>query len=224
MNNENIFYVYLHRRKTDNKVFYVGKGKGTRAWHFHNRNKYWHNVKDKHGIEVEIVFDNLTEEESLTIEKDTILEFTYFGYPLTNLTSGGESPVFSKESLIKMSIGSTGRKHSKESVEKRAATHRGKKRSEETCRNISNSLKGKKLSEERARRSALNRTGEKNVRYDKTIHKFINENGEVFIGSRHALCEKYSLKIRNIAKLFYSKPRATSQDWKLIKETNDNTT
>ena len=125
MNNENVFYVYLHRRKTDNKVFYVGKGKNGRAWHFYNRNGYWNNVKSKHGITVEIVFDNLSEEESLAAEKDTILELTYFGHPLTNLTSGGESPVFSEESLLKMSISGKGRKRSKESVEKTAAGHKG---------------------------------------------------------------------------------------------------
>jgi len=221
---KNIFYVYLHRRTSDNKVFYVGKGKNGRAWYFHNRNNYWNNVKNKHGVTVEIVFDHLSEEEALAVEKDTILEFSYFGYPLTNLTSGGESPVFSDESLLKMSISGKGRKRSKESIEKTAAGHKGQKRSEATCRNISNSLKGKKIPEERARRSALNRTGDKNSRYDKTTHTFINEEGEIFIGSRHDLCAKYSLSVKNIAKLFYSEPRATSQGWALLKGTNDNTT
>ena len=69
----NIFYVYLHRRKTDNKVFYVGKGKNRRAWCTDKRNKHWNNVVDKHGFNVDIVFEGLSEQEAFQIEKDTIL-------------------------------------------------------------------------------------------------------------------------------------------------------
>lgn len=90
MNNQ--YYVYIHRRTSDNLPFYVGKGKDRRAWEFNKkaRNEYWHMVENKHGVIVEIVFDNLTEQEAFQIEKDTILEFEYFGYPLTNITRGGE--------------------------------------------------------------------------------------------------------------------------------------
>jgi CTP:phosphocholine cytidylyltransferase-like protein len=86
----NIFYVYLHRRLTDNKVFYVGKGHAKRAWIRSNRNRYWNNVVEKHGYSVEIVFENLTEDDAFKIEKDTILEMRYFGFPLVNMTDGGE--------------------------------------------------------------------------------------------------------------------------------------
>ena len=142
MNNENCYYVYLHRRATDNKVFYVGKGKGRRAWNFNNRNQHWTNVKNKHGVIVDIVFDELTEEQSLQIEKDTILEFTYFGYPLTNKSSGGESPVFSEESREKMR-NRPKRIKTQDEIDRIANFHKGRKRSEETCERISKSLKGK---------------------------------------------------------------------------------
>lgn len=86
----NKFYVYVHRRASDNLPFYVGKGKDKRAWNFHARSKFWNNTKAKHGVIVEIVFEDLSEEEAFQCEKDTILEFRYFGYPLVNLTDGGE--------------------------------------------------------------------------------------------------------------------------------------
>lgn len=97
------YYVYIHTRKLDNKIFYVGKGSGRRAWEFRGRNNWWNKVHKKYGINVELVFENLTEEEAFQCEKDTILEFTYFGYSLVNLNeggSGGSSP--SLETRVKM--------------------------------------------------------------------------------------------------------------------------
>lgn len=88
---DNIFYVYLHRRKTDNKVFYVGKGKGKRAYRPYGRNPRWNNTANKHGFSVEIVFDNLLEQEAFSLEIDTIKEMQYlFPDTLCNLTNGGE--------------------------------------------------------------------------------------------------------------------------------------
>lgn len=129
---ENVFYVYLHRRKTDNKVFYVGKGKGNRATSKHGRSEWWKRTADKHGFEVEIVFDNLSEEESFECEKNTILEFRYFGHPLVNMTDGGE--------------GMSGHKPSKETLAKRSEKLKGQKRTPEQCRRISESITGRKLS------------------------------------------------------------------------------
>ena len=54
------FYVYLHKKKTNGEVFYIGKGRGARAWHKHSRNKFWKSVVEKHGHIVELVFEGLT--------------------------------------------------------------------------------------------------------------------------------------------------------------------
>ena len=129
---ENIFYVYLHRRKTDNKVFYVGKGKGYRATDRSNRSQWWKRVAEKHEVTVEIVFDNLSEEDAFQIEKDTILEFRYFGHPLVNHTNGGE--------------GTSGHKQTAETIQKRVAKTTGKKRTAEQRKRLSNSRIGKKFS------------------------------------------------------------------------------
>lgn len=88
----NKYYVYVHRRLSDNKPFYVGKGSGNRALNFTGRNIHWYRVKNKHGIKVEVVFHDLTEDEAFQCEIDVIKEFKYFGYPLVNLTDGGEGP------------------------------------------------------------------------------------------------------------------------------------
>ena len=107
----NRFYVYIHRRLSDNKPFYVGKGCGTRAWNQSSRSDYWKRVKNKHGFKVDIVVDNLEEQESFQVAKDIILEFQYFGYPLTNHTLGGEGPSgykFTESQRSKMSLAKGG--------------------------------------------------------------------------------------------------------------------
>lgn len=104
---DNRFFVYLHRRATDNKVFYVGKGTGRRNLSVSGRNNHWHNVKKKHGIIQEIIFDDLSHQEALDLEADAILEMSYFGEPLTNKNAGGtgfagmRTPEHVKEKIAK---------------------------------------------------------------------------------------------------------------------------
>lgn len=82
-------YVYLHRRLSDNTIFYVGKGTCYRAWELKGRNKYWEAVANKHGVVVDIVFDSLSSEDAYKAEKDVIAELTYFNEKLTNMNEGG---------------------------------------------------------------------------------------------------------------------------------------
>lgn len=65
-------YVYVHRKITNGEIFYVGKGKGDRGWRHYNRNNMWFGTARKYGVAVEIVYDNLTEEQALSIERDFI--------------------------------------------------------------------------------------------------------------------------------------------------------
>lgn len=56
------FYVYIHRRATDGSAFYVGKGRGKRAWRWgESRNPHWRNIASKNGVYVEIYKDNMSE-------------------------------------------------------------------------------------------------------------------------------------------------------------------
>jgi len=67
-------YVYIHRCKAIGTAFYVGKGKGKRAYATTNRSGDWNdhvaNLKD--GYEVEIEKDNLTEMEAGDLERELI--------------------------------------------------------------------------------------------------------------------------------------------------------
>ena len=95
---ENIFYVYIHRRLSDGKPFYVGKGKWGRAWEAGctRRSSYWTRVKNKHGMVVEIYKDSLSDKESLREEIKLIALLREEGIQLTNLTDGGDGASGSK--------------------------------------------------------------------------------------------------------------------------------
>ena len=239
---ENIFYVYLHRRKTDNKVFYVGKGKGKRAYSKHGRSNWWKRTVEKHGFVVEVVFSALSEEDAFQCEKDTILEFRYFDHPLVNLTDGGE--------------GMSGHKPSSETLEKRAEKLRGKKRTPEQCKRISESITGRKLnpsvvegmikrrtgvkrSVESIKKAAdsnrgKTRTVEQRIKMsglnhscvDLTIYRFKNKTSdEIFTGTRFEFATYIGVKSSNISGLFKKiKPAKSAFNWVLIKENNDTKT
>ena len=77
----NNYYVYIHKTK-DGVPFYVGKGKGRRAWST-DRNKNWKELVNTIGeYDVEIVSDKLSEKQSLEFEKNLISTIG-----ITNLTN-----------------------------------------------------------------------------------------------------------------------------------------
>lgn len=89
---KNEFYVYEHATE-DGEVFYVGKGRGDRAWAKDGRNKFWRSVERKHGRVVYIVRDGLSEPEAFDMEKRLIAHHGRRDEgtgTLVNLTPGGE--------------------------------------------------------------------------------------------------------------------------------------
>lgn len=68
----NNFYVYVHKRKDNNEIFYVGKGVGYRLDSKQNRSKGWWNIVDQFGFYSEVVFDKLTEDVALSKEEELI--------------------------------------------------------------------------------------------------------------------------------------------------------
>lgn len=197
----NRFYVYVHRRIVDNKPFYVGKGSGDRAWVRSGRNSKWTRTINKYPYNVEIVFDNLTEEDSLLIEQDTILEFQYFGYDLCNLTSGGEVTKFSEETLLKMS-----------------ASHKGKKLSESQKNKIAKAITGIKRTREEILKSANKRSGLKCSNADHALYTFEHESGQTFTGTRTDFRLTFNLQKHTVKKLFGKNARAKSGGWSIRKD------
>jgi predicted GIY-YIG superfamily endonuclease/plasmid stability protein len=144
-------YTYIHRRESDNAVFYVGKGlvKARRAFSAHGRNKHWKHTVAKHGLKVEIVAEWATNEEACEHEKLLISCFKDMGHTLVNLTDGGEGVlgrVVTEEHRRNISKGRTGVKLG----EAARANIKASKQfvSQETRAKISAAQKGKTLSDE----------------------------------------------------------------------------
>lgn len=256
---ENRFYVYVHYKLSDGKPFYVGKGTSTRAWNKSSRSEYWKRVVNKHGLAVEIIFDDLTEDESLAVEKDTILEFKYFNYDLVNFSSGGE--------------GISGYKFTQAQKEKLSSSHKGKKLSEDHKNKLSQSIrmaniddniytfanfnyeifigtrdeflsafsvskmniyrilkngfcknwvlvKDLNLVKECVDYYKNNNRGSRSKIIDKTIYSFVNiKTCEVFVGTRMQLVENFNVDRLNLSQLLRkNKPVMITDGWCLLLE------
>jgi len=132
----NNYYTYAYLR-VDRTPYYIGKGRGHRAYFNYNRNIQTPKDKDR----ILFLKQNLTEEEAFKHEKYMInvLGRKDLGTGiLRNLTDGG--------------VGSSGFIHSEEQKLKISKSKIGKKLSEETKRKLSEAHKGKILSEEHRKR------------------------------------------------------------------------
>jgi hypothetical protein len=81
----NDFYIYAHYKKDTDELFYIGKGKGNRAWNIRDRNIYWSRIVTKHGYYVKIILKDLEESRAFIQEILAIKELK----PVANLTLGG---------------------------------------------------------------------------------------------------------------------------------------
>ena len=143
------YLVYLHRRATDGKVFYVGKGDIKRANRTTTRSDYWNRIVAKYGFFVEIHLDGIQEWYAFELEKELI---AYYGREnLCNMTDGGEGvsgSTPSDETRAKLSKSLTGKKKSEDHRIKLSEARKGRKLSEEHKRKIGDAHKGRKFSEE----------------------------------------------------------------------------
>lgn len=108
-----IFYVYEHWRLDRDECFYVGKGRGRRAYDMkHNRNRMHRFVVDKmsregFAVEVRIVQSGLPQKDAFKLEIERIAFWRSQGVDLCNILPGGlGGPTW------------TGRKHSEEAKKK----------------------------------------------------------------------------------------------------------
>lgn len=70
---KNNYYVYGHFT-TDNVLFYVGSGRGNRAWSKARKNKKWQEFISANEFVVKLLHENLTQDESLKLEESLILK------------------------------------------------------------------------------------------------------------------------------------------------------
>jgi hypothetical protein len=89
------FYVYLHKDPKTGIPFYVGRGRGKRAYDRTSRHKEWHDFVETIGgkFKVEIVEKNLRESNAGEIEANLIAKYGEKrdgAGPLVNWTDGGE--------------------------------------------------------------------------------------------------------------------------------------
>ena len=90
---ENLFYVYAHHKPNDAIPFYIGKGSKDRVYSKHERTFWWNNIVQKHGLEIQILWETLDETEAYTKEIEFIKHYGRQNIgtgPLINLTDGGE--------------------------------------------------------------------------------------------------------------------------------------
>lgn len=70
------YYVYGYFHNENDKPFYIGKGSGNRinciGKSSSNRNKKFYEIIEKNDYYTKILYDNLTNEEALKIEKELI--------------------------------------------------------------------------------------------------------------------------------------------------------
>lgn len=155
------YYVYIHLKEDTLEPFYVGKGQGGRAFYKYNRSQFWNNIVNKHGYLVKVVMQNLSEEEALSLERETIKNLRNLGLKLCNFTEGGDGVSglkHSEESKQRMSeakrgkpnIALKGKPKTPEHIERIASQKRGKSTgpfTEERCNKISETKKGKQLAQ-----------------------------------------------------------------------------
>lgn len=126
------FLVYLHRRLTDGKVFYVGKGDIKRAFRSTLRSNYWKRIVSKHGYTIDIYAKGLQEWYAFELEIDLI---SYYGREnLCNMTDGGEGTsgrIVSEISKKKCSISNKGTRPSDITI--KAASDKNSKKITTDC-------------------------------------------------------------------------------------------
>jgi hypothetical protein len=139
--------VYLHRKKTDNSVFYVGMGNLKRAY-CKQRPDWWNRVVNKYGYVIEIYKDGLTKEEACQIEIELIEKYGRIDLKngqLINQTKGGIT-VEGVSDIV---------------LQKKSKSLKAVIRTEEWNLKISNALKGKVKSKEWISKIAKTLTGTK---------------------------------------------------------------
>lgn len=231
-------YVYAHKRATDGRIFYVGKGKKRRAWSSSGRSRHWRFVAAKHGFEVAIIKDALPEGCALTLEQIVISRLGLEN--LANATlGGGGAQGWRHSEETKRRIGEASKRRQMTDRQREAlrlhcrqeftAEHRARmsaaaKRRErgplpaETRAKIAASHIGIRPTDETRRKLSAahigKHCGRDNATYDHTIRHFTHEQHGEFIGTRADLIGRFGLSSSCMAALIRGS-RKSVKGWRL---------
>ena len=99
------FYTYGHYTESG-RLFYIGKGRGSRCFSRADRNKRWKNIVTRDGLKVEVFSTWKTEQEAFEHERFLISCFRNdLDFKLANYTDGGEgSSGFKMPDAVKQKI------------------------------------------------------------------------------------------------------------------------
>ena len=117
----NIYYVYAYLRKNDNTPYYIGKGKGKRAW---IKSKNERITVPKNKSKIIIYQNNLSQKDAFLLE---ILYIKLFGRKdlktgiLENRSNGGDAPPNRKGKIVSDDV----RKRISESLKGRPSPKKG---------------------------------------------------------------------------------------------------
>lgn len=110
-----MYCLYIHKRKSDNEIFYIGIGNNKRPYIKNTRSSFWKNEVKKHNYVIEILSDNLTWENAQEAEIQLIKLYGRRDLKLgilVNLTDGGDgSPgtIVSEKTKQKLSVSLKGK-------------------------------------------------------------------------------------------------------------------
>lgn len=154
MTTSGTYYVYEHWRLDRDECFYVGKGKGGRAYKMRDRNIFHTAIVKKlqregYAVDVRIVACGLSEEKAFALEKERIAFWRSANADLANATNGGDGVSglkMSDETRAKMRAAKLGKKQTPEQIAKRIAPLRGRKQPISAVIASAANRRGKKLS------------------------------------------------------------------------------
>lgn len=205
---DKIYYVYAYLRNEENTPYYIGKGKGRRAFQKHKVSVPNDRTK------IKFIANNLNENDAFDLEKDLIKLFGRKDLNtgiLLNKTYGGEG---ASGAIIIGKSGSDnpfyGKTHSNKTKEKLSRINSGannpayqKPVSEETKRKISKAHKGKPKSEEVRKKISLAKIGKSNGLKGKTFEYIYGaEKAQQLLSNRPKCSEEKKRKISESLKKF----------------------